>query len=229
VNMIAVFREVRRVLKGSGTVWLNLGDTYAGEKQLMGVPWRVALALQADGWYLRSDIIWAKPSPMPESIRDRPTRAHEYIFLLTASPRYFYDAKEIAEKALSTSGAQRFTSRRAVSGMRLKKANGNEGKPYEDQDKRGGTRNKRTVWTVATTPTKGAHYATMPEQIVEHCILAGCPIGGVVLDPFVGSGTVIAVAQRLGRRGVGTDLSYQDLAKERTAQQGLWFGDEETT
>ena len=203
-NMVEVFREVWRVLKPTGTVWLNLGDSYVGtghkgeytapkysagrngqaialnnkvnglkSKDLVGVPWRVAFALQADGWYLRSDIIWSKINPMPESVQDRPTKAHEYIFLLTKSPRYYYDTEAIQE----TTGA-----------------------------------NKRSVWAIATQPYPEAHFATYPEKLVEPCILAGCPLGGVVLDPFVGSGTTMAVAQRLGRKGVGTDLSTEYLA-----------------
>ena len=171
-NMVAVFREVWRVLKPTGTVWLNLGDSY-NDKQLVGIPWRVAFALQADGWYLRSDIIWSKPNPMPESVSDRPTKAHEYIFLLTKNARYYYDAEAIQE----TTGA-----------------------------------NKRSVWEISTQPYPEAHFATYPEKLVEPCIMEGCPLGGVVLDPFVGSGTTMAVAQRLGRRGIGTDLNEEYLA-----------------
>ena len=203
-NMVEVFREVWRVLKPTGTVWLNLGDSYVGtghkgeytdpyyregrngqaialnnkvnglkSKDLVGIPWRVAFALQADGWYLRSDIIWSKTNPMPESVSDRPTKAHEYVFLLTKSPRYYYDTEAIQE----TTGA-----------------------------------NKRSVWEIATQPYPEAHFATYSEKLVEPCILAGCPLGGVVLDPFVGSGTTMAVAQRLNRKGVGTDLSTEYLA-----------------
>ena len=203
-NMVAVFREVWRVLKPTGTVWLNLGDSYnAGRnggwagglngvsrpenapsrsgvnapnlkpKDLVGIPWRVAFALQADGWYLRSDIIWSKPNPMPESVQDRPTKAHEYMFLLTKSPRYCYDADAIQEPT----GA-----------------------------------NKRSVWEITTQPYPDAHFATYPEKLVEPCIMAGCPLGGVVLDPFAGSGTPMAVAQRLGRKGVGNDLNTEYLA-----------------
>lgn len=209
-SMVAVFREIRRVLHDDGTVWLNLGDSYSSgsrttttndsfrgdtlvnttrtpvvkgikPKDLVGIPWRVAFALQADGWYLRSDIIWSKPNPMPESVQDRPTKAHEYIFLLTKSQKYYYDADAIRE-------------------------------PSSDDG-----RNKRSVWEVTTKPYAEAHFATFPEKLVEPCILAGCPAGGTVLDPFVGSGTTLAVAQRLGRRGVGADINeeYLSLARNR--------------
>ena len=225
-------------------------------KDLMGIPWRVAFALQADGWYLRSDIIWAKPNPMPESVTDRPTKSHEYLFLLSKSERYYYDAAAIAEpvsaamlmemeqgydglglKDYEGAGVQNPSSVKARIIENARRRNQEAGK-YRDlsrsdvrfgggpQPKEYGpsiTRNRRTVWTIPTMPYSGAHFATMPEKLVEPCILAGCPMGGLVLDPFVGSGTVVAVAQRLGRRGVGVDLSYQQLAKERTAQRGIPF------
>jgi DNA modification methylase len=251
--MVMVFRELRRVLKDSGTVWLNLGDSYNGggragsdkalngkqgsnrgsllmigrpidapgleAKQLLGIPWRVAFALQADGWYLRSDIIWSKPNPMPESVTDRPTKAHEYLFLLAKSERYFYDAAAIAELAdVNRAGRleRTFSTSDARSTMRH-----DVGRAVLRTE----TRNKRSVWTVTTMPYAGAHFATMPEALVEPCILAGCPLGGLVLDPFIGSGTVGAVAERLGRRWVGVDLNpaYHRLAKKRTAQRGLRF------
>jgi DNA modification methylase len=249
-NLVAVFTEVRRVLVDDGTVWLNLGDSYgtpsgggygpastlAGftnpntkgrqmygqkvhvqgvkSKNLNGIPWRVAFALQADGWYLRSDIIWAKPNPMPESVTDRPTKAHEHLFLLAKTERYHYDADAIAER-----GAQR---ERFGNSRTVEKAVNPDRNDSSRRDMRiTEFRNKRDVWTVATMPYSGAHFATMPEALVEPCILAGCPVGGLVCDPFVGSGTVGAVAERLGRRWVGTDLSYQPLATARTAQRGL--------
>jgi DNA modification methylase len=261
-TLVGVFRELWRVLKDDGTVWLNLGDSYyncspvrtssAGAfskewdpslaklvggkrrypdkddgsglkmKDLIGIPWRVAFALQDDGWYLRSDIIWHKPNPMPESVTDRPTKSHEYLFLLAKSERYCYDADAIKEPSTGQSGS-------AASFKRTTKdhviPNQSVAQHREDRDDRydSGYRNKRSVWTVATMPYSGAHFATMPEKLVEPCILAGCSAGGLVLDPFVGSGTVVSVAQRLGRRGVGIDLSYQDLARERTAQRGLMF------
>jgi len=247
-NMVGVFREVRRVLRDDGTLWLNLGDSYAGgatgsrgpndkqntsvgsiferpdklppglkPKDLVGIPWRVAFALQADGWYLRSDIIWAKPNPMPESVTDRPTKAHEYLFLLAKSPRYYFDAEAVREPfaGLPYQGRQ--------NGAIL---NG-------DRKDRGRTigmtttaRNIRTVWTVATQPYPGAHFATFPEKLVEPCVKAGCPSEGVVLDPFAGSGTVGRVANRLGRRAVLIDLSadYIDQAMLRNAQTPLGLG-----
>ena len=163
-------------------------NTYIPElktKDLIGMPWRAAFALQADGWYLRSDIIWSKLNPMPESVTDRPTKAHEYIFLLTKQAKYYYDADAIRESS----------SNAVVSD----------------------NRNKRTVWEIPTQPYPDAHFATYPEKLVEPCILAGCPPDGVALDPFVGSGTTLAVAQRLGRKGVGTDLNkdYLTLAEQR--------------
>jgi len=183
-NLVAVFREVRRVLRDDGTVWLNLGDSYAANrtyqvpdglkaKDLVGIPWRVALALQADGWWLRSDIIWAKPNPMPESVRDRPTRSHEYIFLLTKAKRYYYDADAIREGSIThdqrpgKSGA--YMAQRAPDNpgeMRLGRGRLNQ---YTD----GRSRNKWSVWTVTTKPYKGAHFATFPSDLIEPCIKAG--------------------------------------------------------
>jgi len=195
-------------------------------KDLIGLPWRVAFALQAAGWYLRSDIIWAKPNPMPESVTDRPTKAHEYLFLLTKSERYFYDATAIAEASSEESGWARQRSRGVdtwkYNDTAERAATAGEG---NDHGTFGvfGTRNKRSVWTIPTLPYAGAHFATMPEALVEPCILAGCPLGGIVLDPFVGSGTVVAVAERLGRQGVGLDLAYQGLATVRTRQRGFRF------
>jgi DNA modification methylase len=217
-NMVEVFREVWRVLKPTGTVWLNLGDSYSS-KDLVGIPWRVAFALQADGWYLRSDIIWSKPNPMPESVTDRPTKAHEYVFLLTKSLRYYYDADAIREPMSAASMI------RNQSGW-----NGNQERDYvggtqnhlskylgSDSAKEATHRNKRSVWEIATHPYPEAHFATYPEKLVEPCILAGCPQDGVVLDPFAGSGTTLAVAQRLGRKSIGADLSeeYLKLASKR--------------
>ncbi len=270
--LVTVFRDVHRVLKDDGTVWINLGDSYAsggrktrdpgqskihpafvGEsyrdglrpddpvgikpKDLLGIPWRVAFALQADGWYLRSDIIWSKPNPMPESVTDRPTKSHEYLFLLAKQERYYYDATAIREpyaestlreaefgyrgtatKEYAAAGVQdpSETKRRVVETVRRRVG-------MVDGVVNGAGRNRRSVWTVPTMPYSGAHFATFPEALVEPCILAGCTLGGLVLDPFIGSGTVGAVAERLSRRWVGVDLSYQDLAKTRTAQRGLRF------
>jgi DNA modification methylase len=258
-QLVAVFREVRRVLKDDGTVWLNLGDSYAGggnyrgvnsentltakqssnrgargisqvlgaagktwegmkPKDLVGIPWRVAFALQADGWYLRSDIIWHKPNPMPESVTDRPTKAHEYLFLLTKAERYYYDAEAIAEAS---------TGQDAGNGFKRPERLSYDGRGDETPWMANplGTRNRRSVWTVNTQPYAGAHFATMPEALVTPCILAGSRGGDLVLDPFSGSGTVLEVANRLGRRSVGCDINpvYHTLAKTRTAQRGLRF------
>jgi DNA modification methylase len=247
-NLVAVFREVWRVLKPTGTVWLNLGDSYAHPatkphskmrlgmehassawslreqatmgslasglkpKDLVGQPWRVAFALQADGWYLRSDIIWSKPNPMPESVTDRPTKAHEYVFLLTKSPRYYYDADAIREVAQNWGTRDRTNGKYHNEGTGLQPHSG-----LTNSNNAESGRNKRTVWEIPTQPYPEAHFATYPEKLVEPCILAGCPQDGVVLDPFVGSGTTLAVAQRLGRKGIGTDISteYLQLAEKR--------------
>jgi DNA modification methylase len=254
-SMVAVFREVKRVLRSDGTVWLNLGDSYAGgtqtgrndggrpekgkgwaeydiqrtkverrdglkPKDLVGIPWRVAFALQADGWYLRSDIIWSKPNPMPESVTDRPTKAHEYLFLLSKSPRYYYDADAVREAASQPFGTPEWTGdqvkNRAVRGDRGYLGS-NQGLPY---------RNLRSVWTIATQPYPGAHFATFPRALVEPCIKAGSPEGGVVLDPFAGSGTTGLVAQRLSRRAVLIDLNgeYLEQVMDRNRDIPLGLG-----
>jgi len=253
-NMVEVFREVWRVLKPTGTVWMNLGDSYSGgggahkpehanpglsksaerngvpaservvmsglkPKDLVGIPWRVAFALQSDGWYLRSDIIWSKPNPMPESVTDRPTKAHEYIFLLTKSPKYYYDADAIREHTgneISWDEWSESTGRHAPSGNLVEGVNAGFGSKQESFTHPNG-RNKRTVWEIATQPYPEAHFATFPEDLVEPCILAGCPQNGTVLDPFAGSGTTLAVAQKFGRKSVGVDLSrdYLRLASNR--------------
>ena len=241
-SMVAVFREVRRVLRDDGTLWLNLGDSYASgpasggqgkqwegnnqrppglkPKDLVGIPWRVAFALQADGWYLRSDIIWHKPNPMPESVTDRPTKAHEYVFLLSKSARYYYDAEAIKETATGRAPGNKTHKHTAA---------------YENGDERsrtkGGllnvgavdTRNKRTVWTVPSRPYSGAHFATYPPDLIKPCIMAGAPAGGWVLDPFFGSGTTGRVAEDLGRRWIGIEGNpdYRSLIDARTAQRGL--------
>jgi DNA modification methylase len=245
--LVAVFREVRRVLRDDGTAWVNLGDSFAanrsyqvsdskhlvhnyGEsnatrippglkpKDLIGIPWRVAFALQADGWYLRSDIIWAKPNPMPESVTDRPTKAHEYLFLLSKSKSYYYDADAIREpliKGDANSGAKNY---RVINGASLR----DDSTQGRDDHPLG--RNRRSVWTVATQPYSGAHFACFPPKLIEPCILAGAPEGGVVLDPFIGSGTTAVTAKRLGRRCIGIDLSeryLRDLAIPRLYQQAL--------
>jgi len=256
-HLVEIFREVGRVLRGDGTVWLNLGDSYnaAGrkghgtrigykqntnrasargfdtcrpsanglkEKDLVGIPWRAAFALQADGWYLRSDIIWAKTNPMPESVRDRPTKAHEYIFLLSKSKKYYYDHKAVKEPAVRNP----MPMQASQDAIRAKSAGpmdrGNEGINHQFADPgrlwaADGKRNKRSVWTISTKPYKEAHFATFPPDLVEPCVLAGCPEGGTVLDPFSGSGTVGMVALNHNRDFIGIDLSsdYTFLAEKR--------------
>lgn len=212
-NLVSAFREVRRVLKKDGTLWVNIGDSYTGgnrksrdrdrkvqgremairkptpeglkPKELLGIPWRLAMALQADGWYLRSDIIWNKLNAMPESVKDRPTRSHEYIFLLSRSQKYYFDMERIKEPCVTPKGKK--------------------------------WRNKRDVWAVGTTGFKGDHFAVFPEKLIEPCILAGCPEGGIVLDPFTGSGTTGVVAMRLNRGFVGIEINtnYSKIAAER--------------
>jgi len=258
-NMVRVFAEVWRVLRDDGTLWLNLGDSYAGggnnrgnnspisEKQgsnagatgqcamhaknvdprsiglkpkdLVGIPWRVAFALQADGWYLRSDIIWAKPNPMPESVTDRPTKAHEYVFLLTKQPRYWYDAEAIREDGQEWTGRAGTFARCGDVSLHVLPGQAAAEHRADRTDRVPTGRNRRTVWTIATQPYPEAHFATYPEKLVEPCILAGCPVGGTVLDPFIGSGTTGAVACRLGRSFVGIELSaeYAEMAERRIA------------
>ena len=253
-RMVEVFREVRRVLREDGTLWLNLGDSFAGRcgsrdpekwpkqsrndhmpvhakrhaglkpKDLCGVPWRVAFALQSDGWYLRCDIIWSKPNPMPESVTDRPTKAHEYVFLLSKSERYFYDADAIKEPAgsprVAGRGNRADNDRDPVHGTRKQDALGKGTYTgFNDRWRERPTtdRNSRSVWTIATQPYPDAHFATYPEELVRRCILAGCLEGGTVLDPFAGSGTTLAVAARHGRHAVGIELNpaYVEMAKRR--------------
>ncbi|MBX3017998.1 MAG: site-specific DNA-methyltransferase [Bdellovibrionaceae bacterium] len=251
-SMTTLFREVRRVLKDDGTLWLNLGDSYAasqygsgggwakGEgkngsggnsqerslftdpgydaklpnKNLVGIPWRTALALQADGWILRQDIIWHKPNPMPESTKDRCTKSHEYIFLLSKKPRYYFDNEAIREPARYPGGPGN-TKGQDVPGQREGK-NANLGGSIHKIGPRP-TRNKRSVWSVTTKGFKGAHFATFPPDLIEPCILAGAPVGGVVLDPFLGSGTTGMVAKKHGREFIGIELNpgYAEIARKR--------------
>ena len=220
-EMVSVFREVWRVLADDGTLWLNIGDSYGKEKQLIGIPWRLAFALQADGWYLRSDIIWAKPNPMPESVRDRPTKSHEYVFLLSKSPRYYYDHEAIKEPAIYSADRRSGEGRLTYEGKRQ----GDKGTGQEAFVSIVDKRNKRDVWTINTKPFKGAHFAVMPEALVEPCVLAGSAEGDTVLDPFMGSGTVAVVANRLGRNFVGTELNpeYAEIARERISKADPLF------
>jgi DNA modification methylase len=212
--LVAVFRNVRRVLRDDGTVWLNLADSYAGSgrgaKNLIGIPWRVAFALQVDGWYLRQDIIWAKPNPMPESVRDRCTKSHEYIFLLSQAARYYFDSGAIAEPLAKASIARlaQNVSTQKGSARVPGKTNG----AMKAVGGLNGKRNRRSVWTVPTTGFKDAHFATYPPELIEPCVLAGAPEDGVVLDPFHGSGTTGMVALRHGRRYIGIELNESYLA-----------------
>jgi DNA modification methylase len=285
-QLVDVFREVRRILRDDGTLWLNLGDSYAGNggqtpqtgelfkgrarqretimlsariaapglkpKDLIGIPWRVAFALQADGWWLRQDIIWAKPNPMPESVTDRCTKSHEYLFLLTKSERYYFDQDAIAEPVTGSTierlsqpniekqggsitpskgnGAMKAVMKR--SGNKERKPPAARGVPADGNGDvagsipwEGTTRNKRSVWTVATTPFKDAHFATFPPALIEPCVLAGCPQGGIVLDPFGGAGTTGLVADRLHRDAVLLELNpdYAAMAEARIRVDGKMF------
>jgi DNA modification methylase len=250
--MVEVFRCVWDVLEDNGTLWLNIGDSYARQggresdqprhwdgrektsgslhstrqaqdiglkpKDLIGIPWMMAFALRADGWYLRQDIIWHKPNPMPESVQDRCTKAHEYIFLMSKSQKYYYDADAIKEQSTSKSEGIRFGGNKYGDDDDPKFAtkSGNVSKEYDKA-------NKRSVWTVTTKPYAGAHFAVFPSDLIEPCILAGAPVGGIVLDPFMGSGTTAQVAQNLGRKYIGCELNpaYCELQNIRTAQQSL--------
>lgn len=249
--LVAVFREVRRVLRHDGTLWLNLGDSYANgartsrdidpklpqrqqsrrprdperikPKDLIGIPWRVAFALQADGWFLRQDIIWSKPNPMPESVRDRCTKAHEYIFLLSKSPRYYFDHEAIKEPAVGGQSGRAASFKRKESKRAQAIPGQSVGTHHSDRDDvayNGETRNRRSVWSVATKPYRGAHFAVFPSELIEPCILAGSPLGGVVLDPFGGSGTTAEVALANGRHAVLCELNpeYVKLAANRIAK-----------
>ncbi len=285
-KMVAIFREVRRVLRGDGTLWLNMGDSYTSggrsghgtaigykqetnkgcltvretrpempvnlkPKDLIGMPWTLAFALRDDGWYLRSDIIWSKPNPMPESVTDRPTKSHEYIFLLTKSQRYYYDAEAIKDPVTGNAHARGnginpkcagwadgSGSHRAMAHAKSKKDVGREKQGLRDSTKFGrgkgwrvkqnssfsgsvnklvSSRNKRTVWTVPIYALTDAHFATFPPKLIEPCILAGSPEGGIVLDPFGGAGTTALVAAKHGRRSVSIELNpeYAKMARKR--------------
>lgn len=250
--LVDLFAQVRRVLRDDGTFWLNIGDAYGKDKSLLGLPWRVALALRADGWIIRQEVIWHKPVPAPERVRDRPTRAHEQMFLLTKRKHYYFDAAAISEK--SCAGDARPQTRRArelatlggltdehIAALRAcgisdagkaqltqtgfgrnaprTKALADEAKAvlggYTREFLIGETRNKRSVWTVPVKPFKGAHLAPFPPALIEPCVLAGCPLGGTVLDPFAGSGTTGFVAQKHGRRAILIELDPECEAMMR--------------
>jgi DNA modification methylase len=265
-SLVAVFREVGRVLRDDGTLWLNLGDSYCGgggyapdapsnlagskqttiggackttaatktpsglkPKDLVGIPWRLAFALQADGWYLRSDIIWNKPNPMPESVTDRPTKSHEYVFLLTKSARYFYDVDAVREPISESTVSRNKYAWKGHMGRHV---------PTEERGARNVEshaelcnplgRNTRSVWTITTQPYPDAHFATFPEALPERCIRAGTKLGDTVLDPFAGSGTTGQVAVQLGRSFIGIELNadYADLARTRIGGAAPLFAQE---
>lgn len=228
-NLSAVFSECRRVLKDDGTLWLNLGDKYQ-DGTLLGMPWRVAFALQSDGWLLRSDIIWRKPNAMPSSVKNRPTTDHEYVFLLAKSQKYYYDIDAIREPHVTFSADSRMTGGRNHFGKRngTPESGKNEGNPNLhngrwDQAFHPKGRNRRTVWDIPLSKFRGVHFAVFPERLVELCVMAGCPENGIVLDPFIGSGTTAVVAQRLGRKYVGIDSNpeYCEMAQSRLMQDIL--------
>lgn len=218
-NLCKIFDEVMRVLSDDGTLWVNLGDTYA-DKSLAGVPWLFAFAMKERGWFLRQDIIWAKPNPMPESVSDRCTKSHEYIFLFSKQPKYFFDSEAIREP-LAQSSIERLQqdidnqagSERANAGA---KTNGNM-KAHGDIE---AGRNKRSVWTVGVASYKEAHFAVYPPALIEPCIKAGSAEGDTVLDPFSGSGTTGEVALKLGRNYVGCELNpdYAKLSERRITE-----------
>lgn len=243
-KLVEVFREVRRVLHPTGVLWLNLGDSYNGSggaggdyspggikkgqpkypgrnvnglgpKQLLGIPWRVAFALQDDGWILRSEVIWHKKAPMPESVTDRPTKAHEQLFLLAKSPIYYYDAEAIAEQATQPVGVAQLTGqhkRGHLQSLSSSNLGTNQG---------ASTRNKRSVWTLGPESFNDAHFATMPAKLVEPCILAGSKPGDTVLDPFCGAATTLLVALKHGRRGLGLELNADYIAMSHKRLLGV--------
>ena len=245
-ELVIVFREVKRVMRDDGTLWLNIGDSYSGQggygggstskvsytqkgniqsradtrgikgiktKELLGIPWRVAFALQKDGWYLRQDIIWNKPSAMPESVTDRCTKSHEYIFLFSKKPKYYFDQFAIREPAI-TAGNIRSDKKEAYRPLNGSPKNGYVQSAF---------RNKRSVWTIPSQPYDGAHFAAFPPALITPMILAGSPIDGVVLDPFGGSGTTGKVANNHKRKAIIIDINpeYVELQKTRTSLRGI--------
>lgn len=257
-KLVAAFREVKRVLRDDGTLWVNIGDSYAASgtgglsskpplmtggrstqeeatkrpsktgfegiktKDLIGIPWMLAFALRADGWYLRQDIIWSKPNPMPESVTDRCTKAHEYIFMLSKSARYYFDSASIAEDSVTSwqIDQSRRQQRVAATGGAI---SGGTGEKISEGD----TRNKRSVWNVATKPFSEAHFATFPPDLIEPAILAGCPVGGTVLDPFGGAGTTGLVCDRLQRNAILCELNpaYAEMARKRIFNDSPLFAE----
>ena len=265
-SLVTVFREVRRVLKDDGTLWVNLGDSYSAHKDcksigqslakgttrenahvieksknrtsdskmlksvglknkdLIGIPWMVAFALRADGWWLRQDIIWSKKNPMPESVTDRCTKAHEYIFLLSKSKQYYFDNDAIRGPIKLTEGdTVRFRERKTSSPFGNRDEDTQQREVKYDEIKGA---NKRSVWTVNTKPYSGAHFATFPEELITDCIKAGCPENGIVLDPFGGAGTTAVVARKLNRNYLLCELNpdYIKIAENRLIQElGLFI------
>jgi len=222
-QMVDVFREVRRVLRDDGTLWLNLGDSYASDKQLSGIPWRVAFALQADGWWLRQDIIWHKPNPMPESVTDRCTKAHEYVFLLSKSARYFYDADAISEPSLHAGEVKKNNSGKNA---KMGDFGATRGGFLKDQGVTvGDTRNRRSVWSITTKTFSGAHFAVMPPDLADLCIKAGSKEGDTVLDPFGGAGTTALVANGLNRNAILCEINpeYVQIANDRIKETDQMF------
>ena len=250
-TLVAVFKEVKRVLKDNGTLWLNLGDSYSGNnsrasnngragygkkregvfnktknipsKNLIGIPWRVAFALQNDGWILRQDIIWHKPNPLPESVKDRCTKSHEYIFLFSKKPRYYFNNEAIKKEAKH----KNIVYLPYKTGKNISEQKFNETKTGKTTISVGDKVNSRSVWTVPVKPFNEAHFATYPPDLIEPCILAGCPNSGVVLDPFGGAGTTGLVADRLGRDSVLIELNkdYAKIADDRLHNDSPLFSE----
>ena len=225
-RLAGIFAECRRVLKPSGTAWLVIGDKYEDGKQL-GLPWRVALALMAEGWILRADCIWHKPNAMPSPARSRPTTDHEYVFFFAKSSEYYYDADAIREPHVTFTGKSRMRGGRRHFGKRggtpESGKNGGASNLHDgrwDQAFHPLGRNKRTVWSIPLSKFREAHFAVFPEPLVELCIAAGCPAGGLVLDPFSGSGTTAVVARRMRRHYLGIDCvqEYCQMARRRLAE-----------
>src|SRR3990167_773639 len=258
IKLVEIFREAKRVLKNEGTLWLNLGDSYSTPKEgntetnknktrvtdsfkkelppgmkpkdIVGIPWRVAFALQADGWYLRQDIIWAKPNPMPESVTDRCTKSHEYIFLLSKNPKYYFDNEAIKEAAnydgrkdTIMKGSKKYKDHIMPNGNPQTIASGGHER-WNKNEEGNYVRNRRSVWTINTKPFKDAHFATFPEDLIVPMVKAGSPERGLILDPFMGSGTTALVAKQLSRNYVGIELSsaYCKMAEDRLRQEVLF-------
>lgn len=224
-RMVEVFRECRRVLRDDGTLWLNLGDAYEAKNRLM-IPARIALAMQGDGWWLRDEVVWHKPRPTPFPANDRTVNAHEMIYLLTKRERYWFDWAAIEEPS-SYPGLVRHAGK-AFRDLASQDPNAARKRPGADRDiVVRETRRKRSVWSVSPSPYREGHFATMPSEIAETCILAGCPVGGTVLDPFGGAGTTGLVADRLQRNAVLIELNaeYAQMARDRVSRDAGMFGE----